>query len=235
MMLEVSGLAAGYQGADVIRDVDFHVDSGEAVMIIGSNGAGKTTLFRSVLGLLAPSSGAVRFEGSDIVGMPAQRIARLGVSFVPAERHLFPRMTVQENLDLGAYPRRARAGMSDSLQWVYRLFPIIKERRNQAAGTLSGGEQQMLAIGRALMSRPNLLMLDEPSLGLSPLLTIEIFKLVEDIRREGVTVLLVEQNVYQALKVSDRAYVLETGRVTMCGQSGQLLADEGLRRSYLGL
>ena len=166
-MLEVNGLAAGYQGNDVVHDIAFHVDAGEAVMIIGSNGAGKTTLFRTVIGLLGPSSGEVRFEGRDITGMPAQRVVHLGIGFVPAERHLFPRMTVEENLSLGAYPQRPDPEM---LAMVMDLFPRLAERLKQTAGTLSGGEQQMLAVGRALMSKPRLLVLDEPSTGLAPLL-----------------------------------------------------------------
>ncbi|HLB11324.1 MAG TPA: ABC transporter ATP-binding protein [Dehalococcoidia bacterium] len=234
-MLKIQEVDVFYGPLQALWGVSMEVKEGEVVALVGSNGAGKTTTLKTVMGVLKSTSGQVVLNGVDVSRAPAFQMVDMGITLVPEGRGIFPEMTVQENLDLGAYPRRARAGMSDSLQWVYRLFPIIKERRNQAAGTLSGGEQQMLAIGRALMSRPSLLMLDEPSLGLSPLLTIEIFKLVEDIRREGVTVLLVEQNVYQALKVSDRAYVLETGRVTMYGQSGQLLADEGLRRSYLGL
>ena len=234
-MLKIQEVDVFYGPLQALWGVSMEVKEGEVVALVGSNGAGKTTTLKTVMGVLKSTSGQVVLNGVDVSRAPAFQMVDMGITLVPEGRGIFPEMTVQENLDLGAYPRRARARMSDSLQWVYRLFPIIKERRNQAAGTLSGGEQQMLAIGRALMSRPSLLMLDEPSLGLSPLLTIEIFKLVEDIRREGVTVLLVEQNVYQALKVSDRAYVLETGRVTMCGQSGQLLADEGLRRSYLGL
>ena len=234
-MLKIQEVDVFYGPLQALWGVSMEVKEGEVVALVGSNGAGKTTTLKTVMGVLKSTSGQVVLNGVDVSRAPAFQMVDKGITLVPEGRGIFPEMTVQENLDLGAYPRRARARMSDSLQWVYRLFPIIKERRNQAAGTLSGGEQQMLAIGRALMSRPSLLMLDEPSLGLSPLLTIEIFKLVEDIRREGVTVLLVEQNVYQALKVSDRAYVLETGRVTMYGQSGQLLADEGLRRSYLGL
>ncbi|MGH8916622.1 MAG: ABC transporter ATP-binding protein, partial [Acidimicrobiia bacterium] len=169
----MTGLASGYQGGDVIRDVDFHVEAGEAVMVIGSNGAGKTTLFRSLLGLLTPSSGTVRFEGSDIVSMPAQRIARLGISFVPAERHLFPRMTVHENLYLGAYPDRPDP---ETVDMVMDLFPRLAERHRQHAGTMSGGEQQMLAMGRALMAKPRLLVLDEPTTGLAPTLAAEAYR-----------------------------------------------------------
>jgi len=232
MMLEVSGLAAGYQGADVIRDVDFHVDSGEAVMIIGSNGAGKTTLFRSVLGLLAPSSGAVRFEGSDIVGMPAQRIARLGVSFVPAERHLFPRMTVQENLALGAYPDRPD---TETMTLVMDLFPRLAERRRQHAGTMSGGEQQMLAMGRALMAKPRLLVLDEPTTGLAPKLAAEAYQALRVLRGRGLTVLVAEQQVPLAMAFSDRGYVLENGMIELEGTSEALSMNPEVRRSYLGV
>jgi branched-chain amino acid transport system ATP-binding protein len=232
MMLEVSGLAAGYQGGDVIRDVDFHVDSGEAVMIIGSNGAGKTTLFRSVLGLLAPSSGAVRFEGSDIVGMPAQRIARLGVSFVPAERHLFPRMTVQENLSLGAYPDRPD---SETMNLVMDLFPRLAERRRQHAGTMSGGEQQMLAMGRALMAKPRLLVLDEPTTGLAPKLAAEAYQALGVLRGRGLTVLVAEQQVPLAMAFSDRGYVLENGVIELEGTSEALSSNPEVRRSYLGV
>jgi branched-chain amino acid transport system ATP-binding protein len=232
MMLEVSGLAAGYQGADVIRDVDFRVESGEAVMIIGSNGAGKTTLFRSVLGLLAPSSGAVRFEGSDIVGMPAQRIARLGVSFVPAERHLFPRMTVQENLSLGAYPDRPD---TETMTLVMDLFPRLAERRRQHAGTMSGGEQQMLAMGRALMAKPRLLVLDEPTTGLAPKLAAEAYQALRVLRGRGLTVLVAEQQVPLAMAFSDRGYVLENGMIELEGTSEALSMNPEVRRSYLGV
>jgi branched-chain amino acid transport system ATP-binding protein len=232
MMLEVRGLAAGYQGADVIREVDFHVDSGEAVMIIGSNGAGKTTLFRSVLGLLAPSSGAVRFEGGDIVGMPAQRIARLGVSFVPAERHLFPRMTVQENLSLGAYPGRPD---TETMNLVMDLFPRLAERRRQHAGTMSGGEQQMLAMGRALMAKPRLLVLDEPTTGLAPKLAAEAYQALGVLRGRGLTVLVAEQQVPLAMAFSDRGYVLENGMIELEGTSEALSMNPEVRRSYLGV
>jgi branched-chain amino acid transport system ATP-binding protein len=232
MMLEVSGLAAGYQGGDVIRDVAFHVDSGEAVMIIGSNGAGKTTLFRSVLGLLTPSSGAVRFEGSDILGLPAQRIARLGVGFVPAERRLFPRMTVQENLSLGAYPDRPD---TETLNLVMDLFPRLAERRRQHAGTMSGGEQQMLAMGRALMAKPRLLVLDEPTTGLAPKLAAEAYEALGVLRGRGLTVLVAEQQVPLAMAFSDRGYVLENGVIELEGTSEALSRNPEVRRSYLGV
>lgn len=231
-MLEVRGLTAGYQGGEVIRDVDFHVDSGEAVMIIGSNGAGKTTVFRSVLGLLTPFSGVVLFEGSDIVGTPAQRIARLGISFVPAERHLFPRMTVQENLSLGAYPNRPDP---ETLELVMDLFPRLAERSRQHAGTMSGGEQQMLAMGRALMAEPRLLVLDEPTTGLAPKLAAEAYQALGVLRRRGLTVLVAEQQVPLAMAFSDRGYVLENGVIELEGTSEALSRNPEVRRSYLGV
>jgi len=231
-MLQVRGLTAGYQGGEVIRDVDFHVDSGEAVMIIGSNGAGKTTLFRSVLGLLTPSSGAVLFEGADIVGQPAQRIARLGISFVPAERRLFPRMTVQENLSLGAYPDRPDP---ETVELVMDLFPRLAERRRQHAGTMSGGEQQMLAMGRALMAKPRLLVLDEPTTGLAPKLAAEAYRALGVLRGRGLTVLVAEQQVPLAMALSDRGYVLENGVIELEGTSEALSKNPDVRRSYLGV
>jgi branched-chain amino acid transport system ATP-binding protein len=231
-MLEVSGLAAGYQGSEVVRDVDFHVESGEAVMIIGSNGAGKTTLFRSMLGLLPPTSGAVRFQGSDLVGMPAQRIARLGISFVPAERRLFPRMSVQENLSLGAYPGRPDP---ETVELVMGLFPRLAERRRQHAGTMSGGEQQMLAMGRALMAKPGLLVLDEPTTGLAPKLAAEAYEALGVLRGRGLTVLVAEQQVPLAMAFSDRGYVLENGVIELEGTSEALARNPEVRRSYLGV
>ena len=232
MILEVRGLAAGYQGSDVIRAIDFHVDAGEAVMIIGSNGAGKTTLFRSMLGLLPASSGQVRFQGSEIVGMPAQRIARLGISFVPAERHLFPRMTVLENLYLGAYPDRPDPETDDM---VMDLFPRLAERRRQHAGTLSGGEQQMLAMGRALMGKPRLLVLDEPTTGLAPKLAAEAYQALDVLRGKGLTVLVAEQQVPLAMAFSDRGYVMENGVFELEGSSEELANNPQVRRSYLGV
>jgi len=231
-MLEVDGLAAGYQGNDVVRDITFRVGSGEAVMIIGSNGAGKTTLFRSVMGLLRPSSGEVRFEGTGITGMPAQRVVRLGIGFVPAERHLFPRMTVEENLSLGAYPSRPDP---ETLAMVMDLFPRLAERKRQTAGTMSGGEQQMLAVGRALMAKPRLLVLDEPSTGLAPLLARGTYEALGVLRERGLTVLVAEQQVPLAMAFCDRGYVLENGRIHTEGSSKELAADPNVRRAYLGV
>lgn len=231
-MLEVSGLAAGYAGSDVVKDIAFHIEEGEAVMIIGSNGAGKTTLFRAVIGLLTPSAGEVRFEGADIVGMPAQRVVRLGISFVPAERHLFPRMTVQENLSLGAYPGRPDPV---TMKLVIELFPRLDERRRQRAGTMSGGEQQMLAVGRALMANPRLLVLDEPTTGLAPKLAAEAYEALGVLRERGLTVLVAEQQVPLAMAFTDRGYVLENGRITTEGTSAELAKDPEVRRAYLGV
>ena len=231
-MLEVRGLTAGYQGGDVIRDIGFQVDEGEAVMIIGSNGAGKTSLFRAVLGLLQPSSGDVVFEGEGITGLAAERIARLGISFVPAERHLFPRMTVQDNLALGAYPNRPDP---TTMNVVLDLFPRLAERRRQHAGTMSGGEQQMLAVGRALMSEPRLLVLDEPTTGLAPKLAAEAYQALRTLKESGLTVLVAEQQVPLAMALSDRGYVLENGVISKEGTSAELAKDPDVRRSYLGI
>ena len=231
-MLEVNGLAAGYQDNDVVHDIAFHVDPGEAVMIIGSNGAGKTTLFRTVIGLIGPSSGQVHFEGTDITGMPAQRVVHRGIGFVPAERHLFPRMTVEENLSLGAYPKRPDP---ETLAMVMDLFPRLAERWRQHAGTMSGGEQQMLAVGRALMSNPRLLVLDEPSTGLAPLLARATYKALGVLRKRGLTVLIAEQQVPLAMAFSDRGYVLENGRIRTEGTSAELSADADVQKAYMGV
>jgi branched-chain amino acid transport system ATP-binding protein len=231
-MLEVNEFSAGYQGNDVIHDVTFHVDPGEAVMIIGSNGAGKTTLFRAMCGLLAPSSGRVLFEGDDITGLPAERIARLGMRFVASERHLFPRMTVREHLLLGAYPNKPDP---ETMSIVLDLFPRLSERQRQHAGTMSGGEQQMLAVGRALMSNPQLLVLDEPSTGLAPLLAQSAYVALSVLREQGLTVLVAEQQVPLAMAFSDRGYVLENGFIRLEGSTGELAANPGIRSAYLGV
>jgi len=231
-MLEVRGISAGYQGNDVIYDVSFHVDPGEAVMIIGSNGAGKTTLFRSMCGLLSPSSGRVLYEGGDITGMRAEHIARLGIRFVSAERHLFPRMSVQENLILGAYPHRPDP---ETMSVVLNLFPRLAERQRQHAGKMSGGEQQMLAVGRALMSKPRLLVLDEPSTGLAPLLARGTYEALSILRQQGLTMLVAEQQVPLAMAFSDRGYVLENGFIRLEGTTEELAANPEIRRAYLGV
>jgi len=231
-VLEVKGFSAGYQGNNVVHDVTLHVDPGEAVMIIGSNGAGKTTLFRAMCGLLSPSSGTVLFDGDDITGIAAERIARLGMRFVSAERHLFPGMTVQENLHLGAYPRRPDP---ETMSIVLELFPRLAERRRQHAGTLSGGEQQMVAVGRALMSKPRLLVLDEPSTGLAPLLARAAYEALGVLREGGLTVLVAEQQVPLAMAFSDRGYVLENGFIRLEGTTEELAANPAVHRAYLGV
>lgn len=231
-MLEVKGFSAGYQGDDVVHDVSFQVEKGEAVMIIGSNGAGKTTLFRAMCGLLASSAGEVLFKGDDIAGKPAQRIVRLGLSFVPAERHLFPRMTVQEHLILGAYPKRPQR---ETMSIVLDLFPRLAERRKQRAGTMSGGEQQMLAVGRALMAKPQLLVLDEPTTGLAPKLAHEAYEALDVLRQDGLTVLVAEQQVPLAMAFCDRGYVLENGLIRLEGTTKELAENPDVRRAYLGV
>ncbi|MFQ5558631.1 MAG: ABC transporter ATP-binding protein [Acidimicrobiales bacterium] len=228
----MSDLSAGHLGEDVVHDASLTVADGEVVAVIGSNGAGKTTLFRAICGLLTPSKGAVRFTGDDVTGLGAHRMARKGLAYVPAERRLFPAMTVRENLILGAYPDRHSAAQLD---FVYGVFAILRERNNQHAGTLSGGEQQMLAVGRALMSEPQLLMLDEPTTGLAPKLAVDAFAAFDELRREGLTILLAEQQVPLALGLADRAYVLENGRFQLTGTADELARDPGVKRAYLGV
>jgi branched-chain amino acid transport system ATP-binding protein len=231
-MLEASGLAAGYLGENVVEGVDLQVAAGQAVAVIGSNGAGKTTLFRALCGMLPVSAGRVRFDGQDITGRPAHRVARAGLAYVPAERHLFPGMSVRENLLLGAYPGRPDPS---AFERVLDLFPRLKERRKQPAGSLSGGEQQMLAVGRALMSRPRLLMLDEPTTGLAPKLARSAYEALRALRETGVTLLVAEQQVPLALSLADRGYVLENGRIRLEGASGDLERNPEVRRAYLGV
>jgi branched-chain amino acid transport system ATP-binding protein len=231
-MLEASGLAAGYLGENVVEGVDLRVAAGEAVAVIGSNGAGKTTLFRAICGMLPVSAGRVRFDGRDITGRPAHRVARAGLAYVPAERHLFPGMSVRENLLLGAYPSRPDPSV---FELVFDLFPRLKERPKQPAGSLSGGEQQMLAVGRALMSRPRLLMLDEPTTGLAPKLARSAYQALQTLKETGVTLLVAEQQVPLALSLADRGYVLENGRVRLEGASEDLERNPEVRRAYLGV
>jgi branched-chain amino acid transport system ATP-binding protein len=231
-VLEVKDFSAGYDGNDVVHDISFHVDLGEAVMVIGSNGAGKTTLFRAMCGLLPASSGSVVFDGAELAGLPAQRITRRGIGFVPAERHLFPQMTVLDNLTLGAFPRRPDP---ETMEIVLDLFPRLAERRRQHAGTMSGGEQQMLAVGRALMSKPRLLVLDEPTTGLAPKLAQEAYRALGVLRRQGLTVLVAEQQVPLAMAFCDRGYVLENGAFELEGTSEDLANDPRVRRAYLGV
>jgi branched-chain amino acid transport system ATP-binding protein len=234
-VLAVEGLSVFYGDIQVLWDVTFRVEPGEIVTVLGPNGAGKTTLMKTISGLLRPARGNILFEGRRLDSLPAHRIVELGIVQVAEARQLFPDMTVAENLDLGAYLPAARRERARSLAWVQELFPILRERRSQAAGTLSGGEQQMVAIGRALMARPRLLMLDEPSLGLAPRVVRDVFDVIGRIHAEGISVLLVEQNVHQALSIASRAYVLETGRVIREGKPNELLADPHVRAAYLGL
>ena len=231
-MLEASGLEAGYLGENVVEGVDLRVAAGEAVAVIGPNGAGKTTLFRAICGMLPVAAGRVRFDGRDITGRPAHRVARAGLAYVPAERHLFPGMSVRENLLLGAYPGRPDPS---AFELVFDLFPRLKERPKQAAGSLSGGEQQMLAVGRALMSRPRLLMLDEPTTGLAPKLARSAYQALQTLKETGVTLLVAEQQVPLALSLADRGYVLENGRVRLEGASEDLERNPEVRRAYLGV
>jgi branched-chain amino acid transport system ATP-binding protein len=231
-LLEVAGLAAGYLGERVIEGIDVEVRPGEAVAIVGSNGAGKTTLFRAITGLLPPIEGRVTFDGRALTRRPAHRIARAGIAYVPAERHLFPAMTVKTNLALGAYPGRPNR---ETLETVCELFPRLGERMSQRAGTLSGGEQQMLAVGRALMSQPRLLMLDEPTTGLAPIIAQAAFKALDGLKQSGMTLLIAEQQVPLALSVADRCYVLENGRIRLEGVPAELERNPEVQRAYLGV
>jgi len=231
-MLDVSRLSAGYHGESVISEVSLRVGAGEVVAVIGSNGAGKTTLFKSVSGLLPASGGAVHFDGADIARRPAHQVARAGLGYVPAERHLFPQMTVTENLSLGAYPSRPD---KSRLEVVFNLFSRLRERSDQRAGTMSGGEQQMLAVGRALMSDPKLLLLDEPTTGLAPKLAAEAYEALAVLRGQGLTLLVAEQQVPLALGLADRAYVLENGTVQLEGTADELARNPEVRRAYLGI
>jgi branched-chain amino acid transport system ATP-binding protein len=232
-VLEVRALRAGYGAIEVLRGVDLAVGAGEIVALLGSNGAGKSTLNNNVCGLYRPLAGTIRFDGKEIADAPSMRIVEAGLIQVPEGRRVFPNLSVRENLELGSY-RRGRSARAKNLDHVLSVFPRLKERLTQAAGTLSGGEQQMLAIGRCLMSEPRLLILDEPSLGLSPLLVEEMFTLIGRLNRDGLAILLVEQNVVQSLAIAHRAYVLENGRIALSGKATDLAQDPKLRKSYLG-
>ena len=235
-MLKLDQIDVYYGNIQALWRVSLTVEAGEIITIVGSNGAGKSTILRGITGLVKPRQGSIAFDGRRIDALSPDRVVRLGVSMVPEGRELFPRMTVRENLELGAaYIDRAYVQTAESLEWVLTLFPVLRERSRQLAGTLSGGEQQMLAIGRALMSRPKLLMLDEPSLGLAPLLVAGVFRTVQQINREGVTLLMVEQNVRQSLTLAHRAYVLENGRMVMEGKGRELIVDKHVKEAYLGL
>lgn len=233
-MLKIEDLHVSYGGIRALRGISFDVTDGAIVTLIGANGAGKSTTLRTITGLVKAESGSVRWNDQELTGMPIDRIVGAGIAMSPEGRRVFTDLTVEENLKIGAYLRKDKAEIEKDLGWVYGLFARLKERSWQLAGTLSGGEQQMLAVGRALMSRPKLLLLDEPSLGLAPLVVQDIFSIIQEINRQGVTVLLIEQNANMALKIADYAYVLETGNITMSGTGAELLADERVREAYLG-
>ncbi len=234
-MLTVTDVSAGYGSFQALFGVSLAVAAGEAVAVIGANGAGKTTLMRVISGLLPASGGGFALEGRALEALPAHRIVAAGIAHVPENRRLFPRLTVEENLRMGAFIPAARKHFAERLAWVYELFPRLLDRRRQPAGTLSGGEQQMCAIGRALMSKPKLLLMDEPSAGLAPLVVEQVFNLVRRIRAEGFTVLIVEQNVQQVLDIADRAYLLDRGRIRLSGAAGELARNEEIRQAYMGI
>jgi branched-chain amino acid transport system ATP-binding protein len=233
-LLEVSDVRTFYGNIEALKGVSLTVEEGEVVTLIGSNGAGKSTTLRSISGLTPPREGSVKFEGTEIGEVPPQEIVERGISLSPEGRHVFPRMTVRENLDLGAYLRKDREGIENDRERVYSLFPRLKERERQKGGTMSGGEQQMLAIGRALMANPRLLLLDEPSMGIAPILVERIYETIAEINRQGTTILLVEQNANYALEVSKRGYVLETGKVALEDESGALRTNPDVQKAYLG-
>ena len=231
-LLDDSGVSAGYAGEDVIHDVSFHVETGEAITIIGSNGAGKSTLFRAIVSMLTTTTGSTTFDGNDITSVPTHKVSRLGLAYVPAERHLFPRMTVHENLLLGAFPSKPDP---EREAFIFEVFPRLSERRKQDAGTMSGGEQQMLAVARALMSQPKVLMLDEPTTGLAPRLAREAYEALARLRDAGLTLVVAEQQVPLALELASRGYVLENGRIELAGTSEELAGNPDVQRAYLGV
>ncbi|MCH8925830.1 MAG: ABC transporter ATP-binding protein [Proteobacteria bacterium] len=233
-MLEIEGLDCRYGKVRAVRDLTLEVREGELVTLIGANGAGKTTTLKAISGILRPAAGRIAFDGEDITRASARAILAKGIAHCPEGRHVFPYMSVQENLDMGCYLRRDPGGIARDLRKVFDRFPVLEERRRQMAGTLSGGEQQMLAIGRALMSRPRLMLFDEPSLGLAPNLVETTFEIIAEIRAQGVTVLMVEQNAYAALELCDRSYLLESGEVTLTGSGEELLNDPHVKEAYLG-
>ncbi len=235
MSLSVAHLDLHYGDAQALDDVSLEVGQGEVVAIVGANGAGKSSLIRAIAGMERPSRGEIRYQGTNIAGWPSHKVCNLGIAQVAEGRQIFPNMTVVENLEMGAVIPRARARQADNLQRCFAMFPRLAERRNQAAGTLSGGEQQMLAIGRCLMGEPEIIMFDEPSLGLAPTVVQEVFRILRHLHEAGLTVILVEQNVQVSLKLADRGYVLENGRIAMAGSGAELLGDERVRQAYLGL
>jgi len=233
-MLEVKDLEVSYGMIQAIKGISFEVNQGEVIALIGANGAGKTTILHTVTGLLAPKAGKIMFEGRDITKVPAHKIVTMGMAHVPEGRRVFAQLSVYENLKMGAYTRKDKQEIEETLEHVYERFPRLKERRNQMAGTLSGGEQQMLAMGRALMSKPKIILMDEPSMGLSPIFVNEIFDIIREVSASGTTVLLVEQNAKKALAIADRAYVLETGKIALEGDAKALMNDDSIKKAYLG-
>ena len=233
-MLKITDLEVYYGVIQAIKGISFEVKEGEVIALIGANGAGKTTILHTVTGLIAPKAGKIEFEGNDITKTPAHKIVSMGMAHVPEGRRVFAQLSVYENLKLGAYTRSDKTEIEQTLEMVYKRFPRLKERRNQAAGTLSGGEQQMLAMGRALMSHPKIILMDEPSMGLSPIFVNEIFDIIKEVSAGGITVLLVEQNAKKALGIADRAYVLETGNIVLTGEAKALMNDESIKKAYLG-
>jgi len=233
-MLKINNLNVFFGGIHALKGISFDVPIGKVITLIGANGAGKSTTLRTICGLIKPQGGQIKFSNNEISNIPADKIVKKGIALIPEGRKIFPNLTVQENLSLGAFARTDKQEIEKDLEWVYELFPRVKERLWQKGGTLSGGEQQMLAISRGLMSRPKLLMMDEPSLGLAPLLVKEIFDIIQKIHEDGITVLLVEQNAFAALKIADYAYVLETGKVVLQGTGEELLQDKRVKKAYLG-
>ena len=233
-LLEVRDLEVNYGVIKALKGISFNVQEGEIISLIGANGAGKTTTLQTVSGILPVTAGSIYFNGTDITRMPAHKIVQMGISQVPEGRRVFSQLSVLENLKMGAFIRKDKAGIEEDLQNIYKRFPRLEERKNQLAGTLSGGEQQMLAMGRALMSKPKIVLMDEPSMGLSPLLVSEIFEIIKSINESGTTVLLVEQNAKKALSISDRAYVLETGNIALTGKAGDLINNDTIKKAYLG-
>ena len=233
-MLEVKDLQVYYGMIQAIKGISFEVNQGEVIALIGANGAGKTTILHTVTGLIAPKAGSIVFEGQDITKVPAHKIVSMGMAHVPEGRRVFAQLSVYDNLKMGAYTRKDKNEIEESLEMVYKRFPRLEERKNQMAGTLSGGEQQMLAMGRALMSKPKIILMDEPSMGLSPIFVNEIFNIIQDVSASGTTVLLVEQNAKKALSIADRAYVLETGNIALEGDAKVLMNDDSIKKAYLG-
>lgn len=233
-MLEVKDLQVYYGVIQALKGISFHVNQGEVIALIGANGAGKTTTLQTLTGILSPKSGSIVFEGKDLTRTPAHKIVEMGMAHVPEGRRVFADMSVYENLLLGAYTRKDKAEIAESLASVYKRFPRLEERKGQRAGTLSGGEQQMLAMGRALMSKPRIILMDEPSMGLSPIFVNEIFDIIQQVSKTGTTVLLVEQNAKKALSIADRAYVLETGKIVLTGDAKELMDNESIKKAYLG-